>query len=228
MKKGSVNGKASKGYKANGSSGKVSSGRLVGSAAIKDERALSTSAKSRNAKKNDSSSNRLALSQVSTGSSRANAEVQSSGRGRGKQGTLDDVRLSEAKSRANAFKAARAHRSMEAAEDYTELVADLQEIMGEARIVSIAAFLGVSHVTALRTVNRLQEEGYLSTAPHKPVELTLKGKKLARGSKARHQVVQEFFEKLGVPRNEAANDAEGIEHHVGPATLRAMKRFLEN
>lgn len=153
------------------------------------------------------------------------SEVQQK-RGRGKKGTLNKVRVAEAQQRAAAFKATRAQRSMEAAEDYTELVYDLQETLGEARIVSISAYLGVSHVTALRTVNRLQEEGFLKTSRHQPVELTLKGKKLAKGAKARHQVVISFLEKLGVSKGDAASDAEGIEHHVGPATLRAMKRFI--
>jgi len=147
-------------------------------------------------------------------------------RGRGKKGTLNKVRVAEALHRAGAFKATRVQRSMEAAEDYTELVYDLQETLGEARIVSIAAYLGVSHVTALRTVNRLQEEGFLKTSRHQPVELTLKGKKLAKGAKVRHQVVVSFLEKLGVSKGDAASDAEGMEHHVGPATLRAMKRFI--
>ena len=35
-----------------------------------------------------------------------------------------------------------------------------------------------------------------------------------------------FLRALGVDARSAALDAEGIEHHVSPATLRAMARFL--
>jgi DtxR family transcriptional regulator, manganese transport regulator len=148
-------------------------------------------------------------------------------KGRGKKGALNTAQQSEAVKRSQAFKATRRSHTMEAAEDYTKLILDLEEALGEARIVSIAAYLGVSHVTALRTVNRLQHECFLKTSPHKPVELTLKGKKLAKGVKSRHTTVYDFLIKLGVSKAEALCDAEGIEHHVGPATLAALRRFLD-
>ena len=81
--------------------------------------------------------------------------------------------------RSASFKATRKHHDSEAAEDYTELVADLIEKDGEARTCRIAEHLGISHVTALRTIRRLQGEGYLETSPHRPVTLTAKGKKTA-------------------------------------------------
>jgi len=38
--------------------------------------------------------------------------------------------------------------------------------------------------------------------------------------------VVEFLRALGVPEPVAQNDAEGIEHHVSPATLAAFERHL--
>jgi DtxR family manganese transport transcriptional regulator len=35
-----------------------------------------------------------------------------------------------------------------------------------------------------------------------------------------------FLRALGIDESTARIDAEGIEHHVSPATLRAMERFL--
>src|SRR5262245_15358270 len=49
----------------------------------------------------------------------------------------------------------RAHAS-EIAEDYVEMIADLIDGAGEARVVDLARGLGVSHVTVVRTVSRLQ------------------------------------------------------------------------
>lgn len=145
---------------------------------------------------------------------------------RGKKETLSKGKKADAAQRSQAFKVTRANHSMEAAEDYTELVHDLTESLGEARIVSIAANLGVSHVTALRTVRRLTEEGFLDTSPHKPVVLTAKGKRLAKVAKQRHEIVKDFLIKLGASKSDADADAEGIEHHVSASTLKAMKRFI--
>ena len=121
---------------------------------------------------------------------------------------------------AKRFKAARKQHSNEAAEDYTELVADLIQAKGEARTGQIAEHLGISHVTALRTIRRLQNEGYLVTSPHKPVELTTKGRKTAKFAKERHRLLVDFLVKIGVPATIAEQDVEGAEHTHQPDHLR--------
>jgi DtxR family manganese transport transcriptional regulator len=114
---------------------------------------------------------------------------------------------------------------METAEDYVEAIADLGAQHGEARAVDLARRLGVSHVTVVRTVARLQREGYLSTQPYRAIFLTDKGSQLAEESRRRHEIVEAFLVSLGVPDRIARTDAEGIEHHVSPETLQAFKQF---
>ena len=92
------------------------------------------------------------------------------------------------------------------------------------RLVDLAEHFGVSHVTANRTVARLQKEGLLSTEPYQPIELTAKGKRLASKCRERHEIVYQFLVSIGIDSKTAAIDAEGIEHHVSPKTL---KRFQE-
>lgn len=124
------------------------------------------------------------------------------------------------------FKQTRKHHSLEAAEDYTELVYDLINKNGEARTGQIAEALGVSHVTALRTVQRLQKQGYLKTAYKQPIQLTAAGKKLAVSAKRRHQLLVDFLLAIGVSEKTAEIDAEGAEHHFSPETFSRMVRFL--
>ena len=128
--------------------------------------------------------------------------------------------------RAAPFKATRRQHFEEAAEDYTELVADLIDKNGEARTCAIADHLGISHVTALRTIKRLQSSGYLTTSPHRPVELTVKGRKLAAYCKHRHQVLLSFFARIGIPEDVAQIDVEGVEHHISKTSLAAIEAFL--
>jgi len=132
------------------------------------------------------------------------------------------------KGRSKAFQATRQHHSLEAAEDYTELISDLEEHAGEARTCAIADHLGISHVTALRTIRRLEGEGYVETAPHRPVVLTTKGKRLAKFCKERHELLLRFFIGLGVPKKVAEVDVEGVEHHISPMTLKYIKIFIED
>ena len=131
------------------------------------------------------------------------------------------------KHRSKPFKATRKQHSDEAAEDYTELISEIIDSHGEARTCHIADNLGISHVTAIRTMRRLQNEGYLVTAPHKPVVLTPKGKKLAELSKKRHKLLVEFLCSLGVPTPQAELDVEGMEHHISSVSLECIERFMK-
>ena len=53
-----------------------------------------------------------------------------------------------------------AHKT-ENTEDYLELIAELLNSKGEARIVDIAESLGIAQATANKTIQRLQSEGYI-------------------------------------------------------------------
>lgn len=115
----------------------------------------------------------------------------------------------------------------ELAEDYVEAIADLMESKGACRLIDLAAHFGVTHVTANRTVGRLQRDGLVTTEPYAPIELTAAGKRLAKASRRRHEIVYQFLLALGVRKKTAAADSEGIEHHVSPETLRKMQQFLK-
>jgi DtxR family transcriptional regulator, manganese transport regulator len=125
-----------------------------------------------------------------------------------------------------ALRQTRREHSTETAEDYAEAIAELSATVGEARAVDLARRLGVSHVTVIRTVGRLQRLGYVRTQPYRSIFLTDKGKRLAESSRHRHDIVVEFLRRLGVPEARAQADAEGIEHHVSPETLAAFKRYV--
>ncbi len=130
--------------------------------------------------------------------------------------------------RSNSFKKARKQHATEAAEDYTELIWELTEQHGSARVTELARHLGISHVTALRTTRRLAKAGYVVQSNRSPLLLTPKGKRLALKARARHQTLVSFLKHLGVPARVAEIDAEGIEHHVSGATMRTIQRWLKN
>lgn len=130
------------------------------------------------------------------------------------------------KPRAHSFRRTRDDHSMETAADYAELIEELIAETGEARGVDLAARLGVSHVTVSKTVKRLAREGLVVARPYRGIFLTDKGRALAKESRERHDLVLGLLRKLGVSPTIAEIDAEGMEHHVSPETLRAIRRFL--
>ncbi|MEI6339948.1 MAG: manganese-binding transcriptional regulator MntR [Verrucomicrobiota bacterium] len=117
--------------------------------------------------------------------------------------------------------------AQERAQDYVEAIADLIAAQGEARATDLAKSLGVTHVTVIRTVQRLQREGLVTTQPYRSIFLTESGRRLAAKTKARHERVVVFLEALGVSSATARVDAEGIEHHVSPETMAAFEKFLK-
>ena len=126
----------------------------------------------------------------------------------------------------NTFQSTRNSHEMENAEDYVEIVADLIQKNGEARIVDISKQLGIAQATSNKTIQRLITNGYLYKEPYRSVFLTIKGQKLARDSKKRHKIVYDFLRKLGVSKKIATYDSEGIEHHVSQETLEAFKKII--
>jgi len=122
----------------------------------------------------------------------------------------------------------RREHANEIAEDYVEAIADLVAETGEARVVDLAKRLGVTHVTVIRTITRLQKTGFVTAQPYRAIFLTEKGRALAAMCKSRHEIVVSFLRSLGIPERVAEMDAEGIEHHVSPDTLAAFKTHLQD
>lgn len=125
------------------------------------------------------------------------------------------------------FRRTRSDHSSETAEDYVEAIAEIEQSKGNCRAADLARLFGVSHVTVGKTLTRLAGEGYVETAPYAPVKLTAKGRRLANQARRRHEVVLEFLRTIGVSEETAQADAEGIEHHVSPETLRCFKAIID-
>jgi DtxR family manganese transport transcriptional regulator len=125
----------------------------------------------------------------------------------------------------NAFKNTRNAHGTENTEDYLELINDMLNKTGEARIVDLANKFGIAQATANKTIKRLKLQGYIEKEPYRSIFLTLKGQKIASKSKKRHKIVYDFLINLGLPKRIAQLDSEGIEHHVSDFTLKKLERF---
>ncbi|MDT7952305.1 MAG: manganese-binding transcriptional regulator MntR [Acetobacteraceae bacterium] len=134
--------------------------------------------------------------------------------------------LPEEPTQAERFGKARSDRSAALLEDYAELIADLLSSQGEARATDIARRLGVSHATAIKSIQRLKREGLATARPYRGVFLTPEGQILAERVRNRHRTVVALLVAVGVPLEAAEADAEGMEHYVSEPTLAAFGAFL--
>ncbi len=132
----------------------------------------------------------------------------------------------ELQNRTERYENVRQAHQNEMAEDYVELIAELIDSVGEARVVDLAERFGVSHPTVNKVVGRLQREGLVTSRPYRSIFLTEDGQALAEEVRRRHRIVFDFLCSIGVSETTAAMDAEGIEHHVSEETLTAMERII--
>lgn len=135
--------------------------------------------------------------------------------------------LADEKKQASWFERVREAHQTETAEDYVELIADLIEVNGEARIVDLSKRFGVSNATVNKTISRLKKENLVTSEPYRSLFLTEEGQKMAQFCKERHILVVSFLKSIGVSEQVAEMDAEGVEHHVSKETLDAFKRHID-
>ncbi len=124
-------------------------------------------------------------------------------------------------------KRVRRQHQAEITQDYVEAIYRLKEEGKGTRVTDIQDVFGVSHVTVIRTLARL-EEAELVVKLHGAVGLTPEGKTIAIKAYRRHNLVMNFLRSLGVSEKTAAADTEGIEHHLSDETVQAIQDFLES
>ena len=123
------------------------------------------------------------------------------------------------------FKTTQNRKNIELLEDYVEAIDEILNKKGSVKNVDLCKYFGVSNATVSKNIKRLIKAKLVESEKYKNIFLTLQGKKLAKKSNSRHEILFNFLTKLGVPRKIAEIDSEGMEHHISKETLNMMKKF---
>ena len=115
-------------------------------------------------------------------------------------------------------------------EDYLETIYLLQQGPNmEARVRDIAAARSVKASSVSPALKRLSEMGYLAYEQREFIRLTETGKIAARRVYARHVLLFQFFHDiLGMPENDAREEACGLEHALSDDGMDRFVRFFES
>jgi len=111
-------------------------------------------------------------------------------------------------------------------EDYLEVIYELVQQKGYATTVDISTYLNVSSPSVTKMTQRLDETGYLKYEKYRGIRLTDEGVRIAQNIRNRHGLLAEFFKMIGVDEESANSDAEGIEHHLHPETIKRLEDFM--
>ena len=113
-------------------------------------------------------------------------------------------------------------------EDYLEVIYELIMQKSYATPIGISESLDVSSPSVTKMVRRLYEQGYLNYEKYRGISLTQQGTSVAINIHNRHSLLTEFLIMIGVNKDIANMDAEGIEHHVHPETLKKLEEFVKH
>lgn len=97
-------------------------------------------------------------------------------------------------------------------EDYLEAMYILKRQKGYVRNFLLCNYLNYSKASVSVAIRGLVAEGYVIKDEHGYVELTAEGKKIAKKVYARHLLLEEFLELIGVSPETANHDACRMEH----------------
>lgn len=99
-------------------------------------------------------------------------------------------------------------------EDYIEIIYNLIEKKGYARVSDIADSLEVHPSSVTKMVQKLDKDGYLNYEKYRGFVLTENGKQIGKRLVFRHELLEQFLEIIGVDKDNIYHDVEGIEHHL--------------
>jgi Mn-dependent DtxR family transcriptional regulator len=111
-------------------------------------------------------------------------------------------------------------------EDYLEVIYELITRKGYATTVDISDYLNVSSPSVTKMLQRLNESGHVNYERYRGISLTETGVAVAKNMHDRHGVLADFLKMIGVDEDTANRDAEGIEHHLHPETLKKLEEFI--
>ena len=114
----------------------------------------------------------------------------------------------------------------ESAEDYLEAILIIQKRKGVVHSIDIAEEKGYSKASVSVAMKKLRENGYIAMAKTGEITLLPPGKKIAKEIYERHQLLTNFFIKLGVDEETAEQDACRVEHDLTEITYNKLKKFI--
>lgn len=115
----------------------------------------------------------------------------------------------------------------ESKEDYLEAIYTIRQEYGYVRNAMLVEHMNYAKSSISVAVKILTEQGYVMRDKYDGINLTPKGEEIAKKIYARHQLLQELLEYIGVPPETAAKDACRMEHSISEPTFLKLQEFVK-
>lgn len=115
----------------------------------------------------------------------------------------------------------------ESAENYLETILILSKKLPVVRSIDIVNELGFKKSSISIAMKHLREKKQITVTDAGFIYLTDSGREIAEMIYERHELLSSWLEKLGVPKEIAAEDACKIEHVISKESFDALKRHCK-
>jgi len=114
-------------------------------------------------------------------------------------------------------------------EEYLETIYRLQERGGTARTSAMVNMLRVAPGTVTNTIERLEQEDYVTHEPYKGVKLTRKGREIALGVVRRHRLSERLLtDLLHIDWDRVHEVACRLEHGMDEDVISSLEKVLKH
>ena len=113
-------------------------------------------------------------------------------------------------------------------EDYLESIYVLIAESRPAQVRDVAKMLSVKMPSVVKAIRELKKLELVTQVPYANIELTDKGRRVARQVLRRHTLLRSFLMKLGVSRPNADRDACLMEHILSAETLDRIRTYMKD
>jgi len=120
-------------------------------------------------------------------------------------------------------------RNRQSEEDYLEKILMLEQTKGKVRSIDIANLMGFSKPSISIAMKKLETKKLIEfNKDNNYILLTEEGRAIAEATYKRHKLLTKFFEKIGVPKDVAEEDACEIEHDLSQVTFDKIEEYLKS
>jgi len=116
----------------------------------------------------------------------------------------------------------------ESVEDYLKHILMLKERQEIVRAIDVAKLMGFSKASVSIALKKMKSEDLVVVQENGNLVLTEKGEAIGSVTYAKHKVLTELLEKIGVSPEQAHLDACRVEHVISDETFNALKKYSNN
>ena len=103
----------------------------------------------------------------------------------------------------------------------------MEQRYGYVRNAMLCDYLGFSRSSISIAMRELAEQGYVVHNKYKGISLSAEGKEIAEEVYAKHVLLKDYLEAIGISPEQAEKDACRMEHVVSEETIQCLRERMK-